>query len=288
MRLRAAILVALAMVLAGCLPSPGPSATDQHTTATASASAGASTAAASPGSGAKLELTVFGAASLKGVLEKLKTAYASSHPGVTTTMSTDSSAALETQIEQGAPADIFLSADTTNPQKLVDKGLASGNLVPFATNLLTVIVPTGNPGKILSPADLARPGVKVIAAGDSVPITKYATQLVMNLAKQPGYPADYVGGYTANIASKEDNVGAVVAKVGLGEGDAAIVYQTDAKTSPKVAAIPVPAGANVAATYAGVVVKARPNQAAAEAFLGWLAGPEGQSILTAAGFRPAD
>jgi molybdate transport system substrate-binding protein len=110
----------------------------------------------------------------------------------------------------------------------------------------------------------------------------------MNLAKQRGYPADYVGGYTANIASKEDNVGAVVAKVGLGEGDAAIVYQTDAKTSPKVAAIPVPAGANVAATYAGVVVKARPNQAAAEAFLGWLAGPEGQSILTAAGFRPAD
>jgi molybdate transport system substrate-binding protein len=266
MRLRPAILVAFAMVLAAC---------------------GAGGTSASQSSGA-VQLTVFGAASLKGVLEKVKTAYASSHPGVTLTTSTDSSAALETQIEQGAPADIFLSADTTNPQKLVEKGLASGNLVPFATNLLTVIVPTGNPGKIASPADLARPGVKVIAAGDSVPITKYAKQLVTNLAKQPGYPADFAAGYTANIASKEDNVGAVVAKVGLGEGDAAIVYQTDAKTSQKVTAVPVPAGANVAATYAGVVVKASPNQAAAEAFLRWLAGPDGQSILAAAGFMPPD
>src|SRR4029079_19337559 len=118
----------------------------------------ASTAAASPGSGANVELTGFAAASLKAVLDKVKTAYASSHPGVTLTTSTDSSAALETQIEQGAPADIFLSADTTNPQKLVEKGLASGNPVPFATNLLTVIVPTANAAKIASPADLARPG----------------------------------------------------------------------------------------------------------------------------------
>ena len=114
-------------------------------------------------------------------------------PGLTLTISTDSSSALETQIEQGAPADVFLSADTTNPQKLVDAGLADGAAVTFAGNKLTVIVPADNPAGIASPADLAKPGIKVIAAGDEVPITKYATQLVANLAKEPGYPADFVG-----------------------------------------------------------------------------------------------
>ena len=82
---------------------------------------------------------------------------------------------------------------------------------------------------------MARPGVKVIAAGDNVPITKYATQLVDNLAKGAGYPADFAAAYEANIVSKEDNVKAVVAKIELGEGDAAIVYVTDAKASTKVA-----------------------------------------------------
>ena len=81
-------------------------------------------------------------------------------------------------------------------------------------------MPTDNPAGIKTPADLARPGVKVIAAGDEVPITKYATQLVANLAKEPGYPADFAAAYAANIVSKEDNVKAVVAKIELGEGDA--------------------------------------------------------------------
>ena len=220
------------------------------------------------------------------MLAKAKTAYETATPGVTLTISTNSSAALETQIEQGAPADVFLSADTTNPAKLVTKGLASGDPVPFATNVLTVIVPTANPGKIESPADLGGSGIKIIAAGDAVPITKYASQLVANLAKQPGYPPDFVARYAANVVSREDNVAAVVAKVGLGEGDAAVVYVTDATTSTKVTAIAVPAGANVVAAYAGVVVKASRQSAAATAFLTWLAGPDGQAILAAARFLP--
>jgi len=134
------------------------------------------------------------------------------NPGATLTISTDSSTALETKIEQGAPVDVFLSADTANPQKLVDKGLAAGSVTKFAGNLLTVIVPTANPAGIKTPADIAKSGVKVIAAGDTVPITKYANQLVANLAKQPGYPADFVSEYTANIVSKQDNVAAVVAR----------------------------------------------------------------------------
>jgi molybdate transport system substrate-binding protein len=249
----------------------------------AAATAAASTAPSSAGGG---ELTVYAAASLKGVVEKAKTAYEAANPGTTVTLSTDSSSALETQIEQGAPADVLLSADTANPKKLVDKGLADGEPVTFAGNELTVIVPTANPAGITSPADLAKDGIKVIAAGDEVPITKYAKQLVDNLAKESGYPAGFAEAYAANVASKEDNVKAVVTKVELGEGDAGIVYVTDAAASDKVTPIEVPGTANVPATYDGVVVKASRNPAAAKAFLEWLAGSEGQAILADFGFLP--
>lgn len=242
--------------------------------------------ASTPASAAPAALTIYGAASLKDVLGKVKTVYETANPGTTLTISTDSSATLETQIEQGAPADVFLSADTTNPKKLVDKGLAAGEAVGFAGNELTIIVPIANPAGITSPKDLAKAGVKVIAAGDAVPITKYATQLVANLAKEAGYPADFAAKYAANIASKEDNVKAVVAKIELGEGDAGIVYVTDARASTKVTTVDIPPTANVPATYYGVVVQASKNAAAAQAFLAWLAGPDGQAILTTFGFLP--
>ena len=266
-------IAALAVVLAAC--SSG---------ATPAPSAPAPSAAAS--SAAPASLTIYGAASLKAVLAKVQTTYQTSNPGTTLAISTDSSSALETKIEQGAPADVFLSADTANPQKLVDKGLAAGTVTKFAGNLLTIIVPTANPAGIQTPADLAKAGVKIITCGDTVPIAKYAAQLVANLAKQPGYPADFVAQYTANIVSKEDNVAAVVSKIGLGEGDAGVVYMTDAKTSTAVTAIPVPDAANVPATYGGVVVKASANVGAAQAFLAWLAGPDGQAILASFGFLP--
>jgi molybdate transport system substrate-binding protein len=237
-------------------------------------------------SSAPAALTIYGAASLKSGLDKVKAAYETANHGTTLTISTDSSATLETQIEQGAPADVFLSADPANPRKLVDKGLADGAAVTFAGNKLTIIVPNANPAGIQSPADLAKTGVKVIAAGDEVPITEYATQLVDNLSKEATYPADFAAKYTANIASKEDNVKAVVAKIELGEGDVGIVYVTDAKASTKVTPVDVPEAANVPATYAGVVVKASKNAAAAKAFLDWLAGPDGQAILSTFGFLP--
>ncbi len=271
-----ALASVLLIVLAAC---GGAAPAASSTSSVAAGTAPASAAANAP-------LTIFGASSQTGVLAKMKTAWEAAHPGSTLTISTDSSAALETQIEQGAPADVFLSADTTNPKKLTDKGLADGSAEAFAGNLLTVIVPADNPAKIASPADLARSGVKVIAAGDDVPITKYATQLVQNLAKEPGYPASFPAGYMANIASKEDNVKAVVAKVALGEGDAAIVYVTDAKSEPKVTTIDVPKDANVPATYAGIVNKTSADAATAHAFLDWVAGPDGQAILASFGFLP--
>jgi molybdate transport system substrate-binding protein len=281
MKLRLAVLGAMVMfVIAACsgnATSPSPS----------SAPPVVPSAAATPAPSAPaVALTIFGAASLQGALGKAKTVYETANPGTTLTISTDSSSALETQIEQGAPADVFLSADTTNPKKLVDGGLTDGAAVTFAGNKLTIVVPTANPAGITTPADLAKNGVKVIAAGDTVPITKYATQLVGNLAKQPGYPANFVAAYTANIASKEDNVKALIAKIELGEGDAGIVYVTDAKASTKVKAIDVSDAANVPATYDGVVVKASKDAVAAKAFLDWFAGPDGQAILSSLGFLP--
>jgi molybdate transport system substrate-binding protein len=276
-RVLAPIVIA-AIALAACASAGGvssPQATD---------AASATIAPAASPSAAAVDLTIYGAASLKKALAEIKASYEAANPGTTITISTDSSTALATKIEQGAPADVFLSADTKNPQALVDKGLAVGPVTEFARNTLAVIVPAGNPAGIQTPADLAGTGLKAIAAGDAVPITEYANQLVANLAKESGYPADFAARYAANVASKEDNVAAVVSKIALGEGDAGIVYATDAKASDKVTTVPVPDSANVPATYGGVVVKASPNAGAATAFLNWLAGPDGQASLASLGF----
>jgi molybdate transport system substrate-binding protein len=283
-RSRVAVLLAsLALVVAAC--SGGVSASPSGSTASPAVSPSGAPSTATPAPAA-VDLTIYGAASLKGALVKAKAAYEAAVPGTTLTISTDASSALATKIEQGAAADVFLSADTKNPQALVDKGLADGPAVPFAGNKLTVIVPTDNPAGITTPADLARSGVKIIAAGDEVPITGYARQLVDNLAGEPGYPADFAASWAANVVSREDNVKAVVAKIELGEGDAGIVYVTDAAASTKVATVAVPDAANVLAAYAGVVVKASPNPTAARAFLAWFAGTGGQAVLAAFGFLP--
>jgi molybdate transport system substrate-binding protein len=273
-------LVAVALVTAcGSSGAPAPVATAQQ-------SAAPSVDVSSSASAAAVDLTIFAAASLAGVLEEVKGAYEAAHPGTTLTLSTDSSSALATQIEQGAPADVFLSADTTSPKKLVDGGFSVGEAATFAANRLTVVVPADNPARIASPADLARPGVKIIAAGDEVPITTYAKQLVANFAKEAGYPAGFEAAYAANVVSKEDNVKAVIAKIEIGEGDAAIVYVTDAKASTGVTTVTVPDAANVTARYAGIVVGASPDQEPARMFLGWLTGPDGQAVLSRFGFLP--
>ncbi len=267
----------IAIALAACTSGATPAAS-------ASPSAGASPSAATSPSTASAELIVFAAASLKNVLADAKKAYEVDNPGVTLAISTDASSALATQIQQGAPCDVFLSADTKNPQTLADAGLTTGPPVPFAGNVLTVITPTDNPGKISSPKDLADPGVKIVAAGDAVPITKYANMTVANLAKLPGYPPDFVAAYNANVVSQEQNVAGIVSKLELGDGDAGIVYVTDAKASTKVASVKIPDEANVPATYTGVVVKETKEVDASTAFLTWLAGPDGQAILAGYGF----
>jgi len=233
-----------------------------------------------------VELVVFGAASLRSVLKQLESAYELEHPGIDLVVSTDSSATLRAQIEQGAPADIFLSADTMNPQRLADAGLSDGAPVPFARNRLAIIVPRANPAGITDPAELARTGIKIIAAGERVPITAYATEAIRALATLPGYPAGFAEAYAQNVVSREEDVGSVVAKIELREGDAAIVYATDALASDVTSTIPIPADVNPTATYAGVVTSTSDHLEEATAFFTWLGGPVGEAILADAGFLP--
>jgi molybdate transport system substrate-binding protein len=150
---------------------------------------------------------------------------------------------------------------------------------------LALVVPTGNPAGIASPFDLARPGVRLVAAGATVPITEYAAQMVGILAGLPGAPRDFAAAVEASVVSREDNARAVLAKIELGEGDAAIVYATDATAAgDAVELIPLPEAAKVPVTYAAVVLRDAPHPQAAARFLAWLAGAEGQAVLARFGF----
>jgi len=231
-------------------------------------------------------LTLYVASSLTDAVGAATAEYKAAHPELTFTQSNGSSTALRTQIEQGAPADVLLSADLKNPQALFDGGLADGGPVNFASNRLAMAVPKGNPAGLASAFDLGRAGVRVVAAGDEVPITGYTTTLLQNLAAQPGAPAGLAVAYAANVVSREEDVRSLLAKVELGEADAGVVYATDARSSDKVDTVPIPDAAQVSALYAGVVMKASKSTDAAHAFLTWLAGPAGQAKLAGFGFSP--
>src|SRR5689334_4541477 len=137
------------------------------------------------------QLTILAASSLQSSLTDLAAAWKTSHPNTALVTSTGATSTLRTQIEQGSPTDVLLGADTTNAQALVDEEDAIGPVTPFATNVLTAIVPASNPKGIQTPADLAKPGTCVIAAATTVPINKYSEQLVANLAQRPDYGASF-------------------------------------------------------------------------------------------------
>lgn len=257
---RLAIGVAMVVIVGGCgtgLSAPGPVAAD---------------------------LAVAAASSLRDAVTALAGSYAADHPGVTFTIATDSSATIRAQIEQGAPVDVFLSADTRNPQALVADGRVEGIPITFAANTLALVVPTDNPAGINGPADLALPGVRLVGAADSVPIAAYTTRVIEALAASTADPAGFVAAVAANVVSRELNAAAVLARIELGDADAAFVYATDLASGAKVATIPVPVSANVRVEYAGVVVKGGSNTAAAGAFLAWVAGDGGRAVLSSFGF----
>jgi molybdate transport system substrate-binding protein len=174
----------------------------------------------------KAQLTVYAAASLTDVFPKIDPGEKYSFGG---------SNALAAQITQGAPADVFASANMTLPLQLYAKGLCSQPVV-FTRNTLVAVVPTANPAGIHSVYDLAKPGVKLVIAGPGVPVGSYTLQVLKNMSLS--------GPVLKNVVSQETDVREVLAKVALGEADAGFVYSTDAKTVPgKVKIVKVPAWA---------------------------------------------
>jgi len=229
-------------------------------------------------------LTVFAAASLQDAFEDVASAY-EADTGVEISLSFDSSSALRMQISEGARPDLFASADRSNPQQLAEDGLTEGAPMIFAANGLAIVAPADGSG-IETWQGLGEPGTRVVAAGEDVPITAYAAELVDALSTEPDAPEGFADGYEANVVSREDNVRAVLAKIEVGEGDGAVVYETDAASSGDVITVEYPPDANVVAEYAFVIL--RDADPATEAFADWLTGPDGQAILEQSGFRSAD
>jgi molybdate transport system substrate-binding protein len=229
-------------------------------------------------------LTVFAAASLTDAFNALKAPFERAHPGLAVWFSFGASSTLRLQIEQGAPADLFASADTAQMRPLVSRRLVSTPRT-FARNRLVVVVPKADPGKVRSVRDLARPGLRVVTTSETVPIGRYTQQVLERLSHTRGYPPDFGRRVNAGVISREMNVRAVLVKVELAEADAAIVYESDARSSARVRAIPIPASANVTAQYPIAVVATTRRRSEAEAFTRFLLSPQGQTILRQHGFR---
>lgn len=230
-------------------------------------------------------LRVFAAASLTEAFTETGRAFEASHPGVTLMFNFGGSQNLRTQIEQGASADVFTSANSREMGALVaGKFMQAGAPQVFLTNQLIVILPAENPARISSLQDLSRPGLKIVVAAEEVPAGKYARQMLDNLSDTFG--ADYKEKVLANVVSNEDNIKQVVAKVQLGEADAGIVYRSDALAVPELQTIPIPPDANVIAEYSIAPLAEAANPDLVEEFIAYILSPEGQRILEKWGFTP--
>ncbi len=246
--LRTALLAAAVAALAGCAAQPAPPAAS--------------------GDGLSGTVEVYAAASLQRSFDEIARAFEADHPGVTVSPVYDGSSTLATQIAEGAPADVFASADEKNMAKVVDQ---APEPQVFAGNTLVIAVPTGNPAGVETLADLSR--VTTVLCAPEVPCGAASRTLLSN------------AGVAVTPASSEQNVTAVLTKVAAGEADAGLVYATDVVGRDDVEAI-VPAGADaVVNRYPIASLTDAPNPPAAAAFVEFVFSDAGQRILADAGFR---
>lgn len=241
--------------IAGCRTSPGnnPSGT------------------ATPGISGNLSISA--AASLQGAFTEIAAAFENAYPKVSVSINFGASSTLARQIIDGAPVDVFASADQTTMTKVADAQLLSDIPTVFATNSLEIIVRKGNPSSIDSLAGLARTGLIYVTCAPEVPIGRYAAEALLD------------AGVTVKPASFEPDVKGIVTKVSSGEADAGIVYRTDVLAAGEIAAgVAIPDQFDVRATYPQAVIMSSPNETAASAWMSFISGAEGQAILRAYGF----
>ncbi len=279
-----ALVLLLVFLLTACTSTPAPQATPPvplpATTPPATGSGG---------------LTVFAASSLKESFTEAGKQFREDNPGVTDLQfNFQGSQMLVAQLQQGAPADVFASADKANMDKAVQAGVIDGDPHELAHNVLTVVLPNNNPANIQTLHDLARPGVKLSLADPGVPVGQYSDQVLDKLAADPAYGSDFKQKALSNVVTREDNVRQVLTRVQLDQVDAGIVYTTDAfaansasgGTVQPVKTIEIPTQYNVIAVYYIAPVKGAPHPTAAQAWTTYLLSQDGQAVLAKYGFVP--
>jgi molybdate transport system substrate-binding protein len=230
--------------------------------------------AASGSGGVTGDVTVFAAASLTESFIQIGKDFEAANPGTKVTFNFAGSSALATQINQGAPADVFASANPSTMKTVTGAGNGDGEPATFVKNQLVIAVAKGNPKGIKTLADLAEPGIKVALCAEQVPCGAAARKALD--------AADV----TVNPVTLEQDVKAALSKLKLGEVDAALVYRTDAKAaSADVEGLEFPESAGAINDYPIVVLGKAPNKPAAQAFVAYVKGEQAQAVLTQAGFQ---
>lgn len=239
----------------------------------------------SPSSSDRAEVRVFAAASLTDAFSEAGKRFESAHPGARVSFSFGSSATLAAQINEGAPADVFASANTAQMAAAEKTGAARDPRV-FATNRLVVV--TARQSSVESYRDLANPAIRLVLAAKDVPAGQYARESLVKASTPAGYGEDFARRVLANLKSEEVNVRAALAKVELGEADAAIVYATDVGAARKARALSIPEEFNIEARYPIAVLRDAKGAGAAESFVQFLLSPAGQAVLGEFGFGPGE
>jgi molybdate transport system substrate-binding protein len=229
------------------------------------------------------ELVIFAATSLTDAFLEIGEVFETQNPGVNLVLNFASSSQLATQLREGVTADVFASANPKQMQVVVGLGrVAPENVLLFAANSLTVIVPAGNPALIYSLEDLAKPDVILLMAAQGVPVREYADQIIDKL------PQEMQAQIYANLISEESNVRQVVTKIALGEADAGFVYASDvtADIASQVEQIRIPDNLNVTAEYPLSVIADSQQKNLAQEFIRFVRSDAGQAILADWGFLP--
>jgi molybdate transport system substrate-binding protein len=236
--------------------------------------------------GEESALTVYAASSLTDAFGELKGNFEEENPGTQVQLNFAGSSTLLTQLEQGAPADVFASADEAKMDDAVSEGLAEAPQT-FARNRLTVIVPAGNPAGIESYRDLAKPGITLVLAQEEVPVAQYAKE---SLTKANAvYGSDFSERVLSNVTSREADVKAAANRVAVGDADATIVYTSDATPDlqERVETIEIPEELNVVASYPIAVTEGAQSSELAQGWVDVVLSDEGQRVMERWGFARA-
>jgi molybdate transport system substrate-binding protein len=233
-------------------------------------------------------IIVFAAASLSEAFRELGPMLSRQENGAAVRFNFAGSQQLAVQIEQGARADVFASADQRWMEYVQERKLVDGEPRIFVHNRLVVIVPKSNPARIHRLEHLARRGVKLVVGAEAVPVGKYTRDAIRKLAGQAGFPPGYGDKVLGNVVSQEENVKSVVAKVQLAEADAGFVYRSDVthQVARYLDVLELPKESNVLASYPIAVVAGSSKGKAARAFVDLVLSPEGRKVLAAHGLMP--